>query len=161
MSRNHAVDRLPSEHTADDALSHLHRAANAIRQHLEQAVLRHVGLTWTGFVVLRAIHPTGRIETRHAAEHAGISKATLSGVADTLVRRGLVRRVGHPTDRRLVLLELTEPGRELVCGLLPAVGDEEVFTVARSQTEQLRQLSSVLRGLIEHLGTDEARHRRS
>src|SRR3954467_10654184 len=86
---------------ATEAVLHLHRAANAVRQHVEQEVLRPKQLTWTGFVVLRTVWGARRMETRHVAEHAGISKATLTGVVDTLSGRGLVRRNTHPEDGRL------------------------------------------------------------
>ncbi|WP_271190459.1 hypothetical protein [Dactylosporangium matsuzakiense] len=58
---------------ATEAVLHLHRAANAVRQHVEQEVLRPRQLTWTGFVVLRTVWAARRIETRHVAEQAGIS----------------------------------------------------------------------------------------
>src|SRR4051794_32255532 len=61
---------------ATEAVLHLPRAANAARQHVEQEVLRPRQLTWTGFFVLRTVWAARRIETRHVAEQAGISKAT-------------------------------------------------------------------------------------
>src|SRR5687767_3699226 len=143
-----------------DTLGELQRAANAVRQHVEQSVLRRESLTWTGFVVLRAVLRARKIETRHAAAEAGIAKATLTGVVDTLVGRGLARRLDHPDDRRLVLLELTRSGQRLVRKLLPAVRDEEAFALAELDFDQLNQVTSTLRRLIEHLGTDEARLRR-
>ena len=143
-----------------DTLGELQRAANAVRQHVEQSVLRLDSLTWTGFVVLRTVLRARRIETRHAAAEAGIAKATLTGVVDTLVSRGLVRRLDHPDDRRLVLLELTRSGHRLVRRLIPAVREEEAFALAELELDQLNQVTSTLRRLIEHLDTAEARHRR-
>jgi MarR family transcriptional regulator, organic hydroperoxide resistance regulator len=156
---------LSSSHEPDDSfsidtLSELQRAANAVRQHVEQSVLRREHLTWTGFVVLRTVLHARRIETRHAAAEAGIAKATLTGVVDTLVGRGLVRRLDHPDDRRLVLLELTRSGHRLVRKLIPAVRGEEAFALAELELDQLNQVTWLLRRLIEHLDTDEARLRR-
>ena len=65
------------------AVSNIHRAATAIRQHLENSVLRTSDLTWTGFVVLWVVWIWGEMETRYVAEEAGISKGTLTGVAKT------------------------------------------------------------------------------
>jgi DNA-binding MarR family transcriptional regulator len=143
-----------------DPLAELQRAANAVRQHVEQSVLRRERLTWTGFVVLRTVLRARRIETRHAAAEAGIAKATLTGVVDTLAGRGLVRRLDHPEDRRLVLLELTRSGHRLARKLIPAVHGEEAFALAELELDQLYQVTSTLRRLIEHLDTDEARLRR-
>jgi DNA-binding HxlR family transcriptional regulator len=55
----------------------------------------------------------GDIESRHVATEAGISKGTLTGVASTLIARGLVARRVHPDGARRVLLALTPAGTEL------------------------------------------------
>ena len=41
-----------------------------------------------------------------------VSRATVTGALDTLVKRGLVRREPHPTDRRMVLVHLLRPALE-------------------------------------------------
>jgi MarR family transcriptional regulator, organic hydroperoxide resistance regulator len=145
---------------ATEALIELHRAANAMRNHLEQAVLRQESLTWTGFVVLREVWAARQLETRRAAKRAGIAKATLTGVVDTLVRRGLVRRAPHPDDGRLVLLELTRRGQRVLRDLLPASRDEEAFALAYLDEERLSQVTAALRRLVDHLDGDEAHQRR-
>ncbi|MEV8512652.1 MarR family transcriptional regulator [Dactylosporangium sp. NPDC051484] len=136
---------------ATEAVLHLHRAANAVRQHVEQEVLRPRQLTWTGFVVLRTVWVARRIETRHVAEQAGISKATLTGVVDTLSGRGLMRRVGHPDDGRLVLLQLTRKGHRLIRELLPESQTAETFALSYLEPAQLALVTAALRGLVDHL----------
>ncbi len=61
------------------------------------------------------------VETRHAAESAAISKATLTGVVKTLEARGLVSRRVSETDRRLVNLDMTAEGDALMKELYPLV----------------------------------------
>lgn len=145
---------------ATEALVELHRAANAVRHHVEQAVLRQENLTWTGFVVLREVWAARKLETRHAAEQAGIAKATLTGVVDTLVRRGLVRRDRHPEDGRLVILELTRRGDRLIRQLLPTSRDEEEFALGYLDGDGITQVTTLLRQLVAHLDDDPARERR-
>ena len=137
--------------TATETVLHLHRAANAVRQHVEQVVLRPRQLTWTGFVVLRTVWTARRMETRHVAEQAGISKATLTGVVDTLSSRGLVRRSDHPDDGRLVVLQLTRKGQRLIRELLPESQSEEAFALSYLEQAQLALVTSALRGMIAHL----------
>ena len=96
----------------------LYRAANAVRVHLTNSVLREHGLTWTGFVVLWVVWIWDGAETRHAAENAAISKATLTGVVKTLEARGLITRRVSEIDRRLVHLELTPAGLNLMKELI-------------------------------------------
>lgn len=139
----------------------LQRAAVTVRQHVEQTVLGRDGLTWTAFAVLRLIWAGDRVETRQVAADAGIAKATLTGVVDALVARDLVRRLDHPEDRRLVLLELTGPGRRLIRRVLPAVRAEEEYALAPLSPNQVAQLGNLLTRVGTHLVSDEAQERRT
>lgn len=142
---------MPLRHDAMMAVSNIYRAAAAIRQHFESSVLRGADLTWTAFVVLWAVWIWDETETRHAAEEAGISKGTLTGVVKTLEGRGLVERGAHATDGRLVLLRLTGKGQELMRGLFPAFNAEEVFVVEGLSGAENRALAQTLRSVVEHL----------
>ncbi|MEU6356180.1 MarR family transcriptional regulator [Streptomyces sp. NPDC047072] len=129
-------------------VANIYRAASAVRQHLENSVLRGADLTWTSFVVLWVVWVWGESETRHVAEEAGISKGTLTGVSRTLEGRGLLRRAGHPSDGRLVLLSLTEEGEELMGRLFPAFNQEEAFVTERLDTKECRGLAEGLRKVV-------------
>ena len=115
------LQSLPLNFEASAAVSSLYRAANAVRVHLTNTVLRQHGLTWTGFVVLWVVWIWDGMETRRAAESAAISKATLTGVVKTLEARGLLTRRVSGTDRRLVILELSDAGTELMTTLYPGL----------------------------------------
>ncbi|WP_405997361.1 MarR family winged helix-turn-helix transcriptional regulator [Streptomyces sp. NBC_00829] len=141
--------RLQREQMA--AVANIHRAAAAVRQHLENSVLRPSELTWTGFVVLWVLWIWGETETRHVAEEAGITKGTLTGVARTLESRGLVARSVHPEDGRRVLLVLTPEGEALMEELFPAFNTEEAFVVSRLSTEECVQLADGLRAILAQL----------
>ena len=129
-------------------VANIYRAASTVRQHLENSVLRGADLTWTAFVVLWVVWVWGESETRHVAEEAGISKGTLTGVARTLEGRGLIRRAGHPTDGRLVLLSLTEEGETLMRRLFPAFNEEEAFVAGRLSAEECRGVADGLRKVV-------------
>lgn len=105
--------------------SNLFRAANALRNHFEREVLAPADLTWTAFVVLWIAWIWGEAETRIIAEESGVSKATLSGVLNTLEKRGLLSRKKHATDRRLVVVMLTPQGRRVVKRLFPLINARE------------------------------------
>jgi DNA-binding MarR family transcriptional regulator len=130
------------------AVANIYRAASAVRQHLENSVLRGSDLTWTAFVVLWVVWVWGESETRHVAEEAGISKGTLTGVSRTLEARGLVRRAGHPTDGRLVLLSLTEEGEALMNRLFPQYNEEEAFVTGKLSDQECRRVAEGLRRVV-------------
>lgn len=48
------------------------------------------------------------------SERLGVRQNALTQVADRLIGQGLAERLGDPSDRRIVRLRLTEPGRRLV-----------------------------------------------
>ena len=142
------VGGLPLDFKAAHALSTLFRAANAVRTELTNKVLREHDLTWTGFVVMWVVWIWEEMETRHVAESADISKATLTGVVKTLEGRGLIKRTGDENDRRLVLLSLTPEGIRLMEKLYPIFNTVESQLVSGLSDRSIQDLTRILRNLV-------------
>ncbi|MEC4814917.1 MAG: MarR family transcriptional regulator [Scytonema sp. PMC 1069.18] len=53
------------------------------------------------------------------AERSGVTRATITGLVDGLEKDGLVQREPDPTDRRMLRLQLTPKGRNLLSQMLP------------------------------------------
>jgi MarR family transcriptional regulator, organic hydroperoxide resistance regulator len=132
-------------------VSNIYRAAGAVRNHFERTVLQPYELTWTAWVVLWVVWIWREIETRHVAAEAGISKGTLTGVASTLERRGLLARRGHPGDARRVLLTLTDKGSELMDKLFPEFNQAEQLVTAGLGDSDEQLLAQSLRAIVQHL----------
>ena len=145
------VGSLSLDFKAAHALSNLFRAANAVRQELTNRVLRKHDVTWTGFVVLWVVWIWDGMEARHVAESADISKATLTGVVNTLEGRGLILRETHEHDRRLVRLRLTEDGIRLMEQIYPGVQFRGIGTRRRPLRPQGRHVHQTLRELVTHV----------
>jgi len=133
------------------AVSNVYRAAGAIRNHFEHTVLAPYNLTWTGWVVLWVVWIWQEIETRHVAAEAGISKGTLTGVAGTLEKRGLLERRAHPDDARRVLLSLTPAGLALMAELFPLFNKQEALVVESLSAGEVQVLASALRKIVVDL----------
>lgn len=142
------ISSLALDMPAMAAVQSVYRAASAIRNHLERTVLAPHGLTWTGWVVLWVVWIWAEMETRHVAAEAGISKATLTGVATTLESRGLLRRESHPGDGRRVLLSLTPEGQRLMEKLFPEFNTEEAFVTAELDAAEKEALARSLRTIV-------------
>ena len=69
-----------------------------------------------------------------------ISRPALTGVMDTLERRGLLRREPEPSDRRRHYVEMTEAGRALMDELLPALHAAEAQWTRHIGTTQKQRL---------------------
>jgi len=130
------------------AVSNVYRAAGAIRNHFEHTVLAPYNLTWTAWVVLWVIWIWEEIETRHVAAEAGISKGTLTGVAGTLEKMGLIERRTHPEDGRRVLLRLSPAGLQLMTELFPVFNKQEALVVQSLSPEEIRVLAAALRKIV-------------
>lgn len=153
------VGAMPLDFAAANALSNLFRAAHAVRTELTNRVLRKYDMTWTGFVVLWVVWIWDGMETRHVAESADISKATLTGVAKTLEGRGLVVRETDENDRRLVHLRLTPDGVDLMQRLYPEFNAVESEIVSQLSDRKVGALTRTLRDVVkavEDVPGDEA-----
>lgn len=133
----------------------LHRAAAAVRHHVEQAVLRGADLSWTGYAVLALTCEERSVETRAAAAAIGISRGTLTGVVRTLESKSLIRRVPHCRDGRLVLLEPTPTGSRLARRLAPQVADAEEFAIGCLDGAERDALAGLLCRLVADLDLEE------
>ena len=157
MLAERQVSGLAVDLRAMAAVSNLYRVAMRARNHFEQGILRDSNLTWTGFVTLWMLWVWGEMQTRWLAEEVGVNRSTLSGVLNTLERRGLIRRRGHETEGRLVLAELTAEGSALIEDLFPRFNAEERFIVSRLSPEEQDDLADKLRtihGLLDAEGED-------
>jgi DNA-binding MarR family transcriptional regulator len=54
------------------------------------------------------------------ADAAGVTRATMTGLIDTLERDGLVKRGVDPADRRMQQVSLTPKGNEVLRAMLPS-----------------------------------------
>ena len=53
------------------------------------------------------------------ADRTGVTRATITGLVDTLERAGLVTRTPHPDDRRMMCVGLTKRGEKLLAQIMP------------------------------------------
>lgn len=142
------VEALDLDFEAAHAVSSIYRAANAVRAHVTNEVLRPHDLTWTGFVVLWVVWIAERLETRRAAEAAAVSKATLTGVVKTLQARGWIERRGRSDDRRLVELSLTPAGIALMEEVYPKFNAVEAEVVRDLSSRRRREMTASLRAIV-------------
>jgi DNA-binding MarR family transcriptional regulator len=142
------VTALDLDFEAAQAVSSIYRAANAVRTHVTNEVLRDYDISWTGFVVLWVVWIFDGIETRHAAESAAISKATLTGVVKTLEGQGWLVKRSMEDDRRRVSLHLTPSGRTLMEELYPKFNAVEVKVVSGLSDRRRKEMTSSLRAIV-------------
>lgn len=150
------VAALELDFEAARAVSSIYRAANAVRAHVTNEVLRGYDISWTGFVVMWVVWIHEGLETRYAAESAAISKATLTGVVKTLESRGWIEKRGRQDDRRRVELYLTPSGRALMEELYPKFNAIEATVVQGLSSKRTKEMTSSLRAIVTAIEASEA-----
>ena len=155
------LNGLEVDHAALAVVSNLYRAALVVRKHVERAVLAQHGLTWTGWVVLWIVWVHEEVEVSHAAVAAGLSRATLTGVQQTLVAKGFVQRRPHPDDRRKFTLSVTRSGDDLMADLLPAFNRVESWVTHDLDARAKGELASSLRALVKRTESGSGTRRRA
>src|SRR5687768_11351355 len=133
------------------AVTNIFRAATAARNHMEGTILVDHQLSWSAFVSLFVLRVWGPQESHRLAAEAGITGGTLTGVLNTLERRGLARRKAHATDGRRVIAEATAKGRRVVDSIMPLINREETLITRELSIAERDELSRLLRKVLRTL----------
>jgi len=104
---------------------------------------------------LRIAGPPYRLSPTHLAKGLMLSSAGVTSRIDRLERRGFVRRLDDPNDRRGVLIELTDAGLEVVDAAVAALTVSDRQLMERFDPEELTQLEGLLRKLLGGLELPE------
>jgi DNA-binding MarR family transcriptional regulator len=118
----------------------------SLRSALDAAELTHaqfVLLASAGWLESRTANGDGATVTQSdIAEHAKTDAVMTSEVLRTLERKGLVKRLAHPTDARAKQIALTAAGRRTAQRAVALVeeADEAFFGARGAELEQLARL---------------------
>ena len=146
-----ALDGLDLDFHTLLAVTNIFRAATAARNHMEGSILASQQLSWSAFVSLFVLRVWGPQESHQLATEAGISGGTLTGVLNTLERRGLAKRTPHPTDGRRVIAHATAKGRKAVDSIMPLINKEEMLITRDLSVTERDTLSRLLRKVLRTL----------
>jgi DNA-binding MarR family transcriptional regulator len=104
------LDQTPDANPlATEAVMNTIRSADMAFERIGR-LLRPLGVSAAGGLVLGQLRDHGPMSPSELGERLIVTRATVTGLLDSLERRGLVRRSAHPTDRRSLVVELTPEG---------------------------------------------------
>ena len=123
-------------------------------RHLDQA--RQVLLAANGLEVYEyaTLHFLGGCGPEHRATPSEIaawqqmSPSGITGRLDGLEKRGFIRRLPSPADRRKVIVELTEEGRRAWLGTFDPQTNEEEKVLAALDPDEREQFDRLLRKMM-------------
>jgi len=122
---------------------------------MEREVLSSHGLSWTAFSILYDLWIWKSMETRKLAESAGVSKATISNITNTLERKGFCFRKQDSQDKRLTFVTITDKGVIAMEELYPLFHKGEVELVSMLSADERTFMSGLLRIVVRENGFDK------
>jgi DNA-binding MarR family transcriptional regulator len=99
----------------DRAMDQLFDLAVVLGELMNSRLAEH-GLTPARAEVLWLLHRSGPRTQRELSQVLKCTPRNVTGLVDALQRAGLVERTAHPSDRRAVVVRLSETGRSLIAG---------------------------------------------
>jgi MarR family transcriptional regulator, 2-MHQ and catechol-resistance regulon repressor len=146
----------PNKENYADSLKLFTVLSKAYRSLMDRAVkdMKQYGLTASEFTILEVLYHKGSYPLQQIGEKVLITSGSMTYNIDKLEKRGLLRRVPNPSDRRVIYAELTDTGRELfddifpkhaafVDAMMPDLTTEEKAAL----TEQLKKLGKMAAGV--------------
>jgi DNA-binding MarR family transcriptional regulator len=113
--------------------------------------LEQFGLTWGEVKVLSSLRyggPPYRSTPGRLGTQLGLSSGAVTARLDKMEDAGLIRRLPDPADRRGVLIELTDRGRELWEQSVAVQAEKEATVAAALTRNEQDQLNHLLRRLV-------------
>lgn len=146
---------MPAPGSSDELVDELFLTTQRLRTFVD-ARLRANGASIARLRALRILAAVDAesdepLRMRDLSELLGVSARTATTVVDSLEREGLVERAPHPTDRRAVLLSLTDRGRvrHREAEKVDAVALAEVTSrLGPRERERLRELLGLIREVV-------------
>jgi DNA-binding MarR family transcriptional regulator len=118
-------------------------------------LLRPLNVSAAGGLVLGILRDHGRMSPSELGERLIVTRATVTGLLDSLERRGYVRRSANPADRRSLIVEITPVGLEIVQELRTIIHRHEKELLSgfsdldlRAYIERLHQIQDSLGGKL-------------
>jgi DNA-binding MarR family transcriptional regulator len=144
--------------SATEVFLHLLRAGDEAFRVVEAHLAQH-DITQGRFGVLMALW--GHCQRAGAevpltpaeiAERTGVTRATITGLVDTLERAGLVTRKPHPGDRRMMSVALTARGETLLETILPEHFRQMAWLMGPLKESERKTLVRLLTKVLRRAG---------
>jgi DNA-binding MarR family transcriptional regulator len=117
----------------------------------EGEISSEVGLSPSELHGVEAMQPGERISGNTLSERMGLSPSRGSRIIDHLIAKDLLLRDADPSDRRAVILTLTEKGSRVRERVEIAKRTCEAKITAQMKSEQIKQVMQGLRLLLDVL----------
>lgn len=143
MPPSHAEDALQTYRTLIHTARRVRRSVNT--------VLKEHSLTGAQFAILNSI-PTEGITLTQLASLSWADPGNVSGIVDRLEGAGWVVRTRSKDDRRVVLIRLSDSGRDIVTMLAPQHREAAATAFKALSADEMNTLRELLGRIEPRLG---------
>jgi MarR family 2-MHQ and catechol resistance regulon transcriptional repressor len=116
-------------------------------------LLRPLDVSAAGGLVLGILRDHGPMSPSELGERLIVTRATVTGLLDSLERRGFVRRSANPSDRRSLLAEITPAGLTVLQDLRTIVHRSEKAWLGALSDSELRTYIELLHRIQDSLAS--------
>lgn len=116
------------------------------------------GVSMSHLHLMSMLDRHGELPMSQIAELLDVSDSNATGLIDRMEERGIVERVRHPEDRRVVHVRVSDAGRRILADVEILRDDLVARILARLDTPRLMRLGQAMedvRGAIEAIAADE------
>jgi DNA-binding MarR family transcriptional regulator len=137
-----------------DEIIELQKKTNRVLGNFPAEPWMELGLTIAQLKSLFFIVDKEKTNFKKLAEALAVTPPNITGIIDRLVEQGLVSRTENPEDRRIILLQATEKGRNLLNTLKENRNIKMTQILAKLSTEDLSCLAVGLSALLKAAKAD-------
>jgi DNA-binding MarR family transcriptional regulator len=134
----------------DDYLLYLLAQASAAASEAFHAELARDGISVSTWRILASLYPAGRLNVGALARRCLLKQPTLTRTLDRLAEAGLICRDHSATDRRGVLVRLTDKGRRIAAENVKKARLHEARILKSYNRAEVSALKATLRQLIDN-----------
>lgn len=138
---------------ATEAVMNTMRTADLLFDQIGR-LLRPLNVSAAGGLVLGILRDRGPLTPSELGDAMVVTRATVTGVVDSLERRGFVRRSPHPADRRSLLVEITPAGLTVLQELRTLIHRNEKAWLGVLADEELRRYIDVLHRIQDRVAPE-------
>ncbi|MFX4262635.1 MarR family winged helix-turn-helix transcriptional regulator [Pelotomaculum propionicicum] len=125
------------------------------RIHVEFDAHMVSGITGSQFFVLQKINAKGRLTVSEVADKLSVSLSAITALVDRLVQAGLVVRSRDEKDRRLVWLEATDKGKEILSRCIEGRRQVAIKYFGQLPDQDLEKLLEIYEKVLTTLKSEE------
>jgi MarR family transcriptional regulator, organic hydroperoxide resistance regulator len=146
------MDKTPDE--LADIIDNLRRVFQVVNEHSKKAE-KTTGITGPQLWAIKTIAEKAPIRVSDLAHSMHLNPATVVGILDRLEARGLVHRTRSTEDRRVVTIDLSDQGKELVRRAPEVAQGLLVAGLENLSSEKRKVIAQGLAHLVDILGVQK------